>query len=248
MNSSKYKQAVSNIQISWWYKILEKCYSLFWYWFDSKLLYYTIKKFWLKKQLKNIDKLNIGCGDNLIKGWLNIKLTRYNYGFIKIKNEVKILNFDMRFKLPLASNQIRYIYASHFIEHLTFEEGNSLLKECYTNMKKGGIIRLTCPDMELWIKKYHQNNKSFFKKYHKLALKDKKDIIKTKGEILMSQVHGFGHKWNYDFESLKHVLEDAGFKNVTRKKVFESSIPEIKQIEPCTKLRLLETLYVEAKK
>jgi len=73
-----------------------------------------------------------------------------------------------------------------------------------------------------------------------------KSIAKTKGEIFMSQVHGWEHKWNYDFESMKHVLEKVGFSQTTKKKAFESSIPDIKEIEPYREIRIFETAYVEA--
>ena len=64
----------------------------------------------------------------------------------------------------------------------------------------------------------------------------------------MSQVNNWGHKWGYDFESMKRILEEAGFTDVKMKKPYESIIPNIKTIEPGSEGRLLETAYVEAKK
>jgi len=73
-------------------------------------------------------------------------------------------------------------------------------------------------------------------------------MTETKGEILMSQVHNWGHKWNYDFDSIKHILELAGFKNIQRMKVRESKLSDIKLLESVSPRRTMETCYVEAKK
>lgn len=219
------------------------------YLLDYRFFYLLIKKNILVYKLKGVDKLNVGCGDDLIKGWLNIYFSRYtSYGSIIVKNGASMLNFDLTKELPIAENSVKYVYASHFIEHLTFSEGITMLQRCYRTMEKGGVIRLTFPDMELWIKNYYENNLQFFEKYKSLCLPGEKSIAETKGEIFMSQVHGWQHKWSYDFESMKHVLKIAGFSQVFKKKVFDSLIPDIKEIEPNSASRLLETVYVEAVK
>ena len=113
-------------------------------------------------------------------------------------------------------------------------------------MKPGGIIRLTTPDLELWIYNYHKKRSCFFKSFYRLA--PSKPDLKTNGEILIGQAYGWGHKWLYDFESLKRLLEEAGFKSVLKKKHLSSLINEIELIEPVSKLRKMETMYIEAKK
>ena len=64
----------------------------------------------------------------------------------------------------------------------------------------------------------------------------------------MAQCHGFGHKWNYDFESLKDIMEKAGFSKITKKAPLDSLMPEINELEPVNEGRVLETLYVEGQK
>jgi predicted SAM-dependent methyltransferase len=150
--------------------------------------------------------------------------------------------------LPISSNSIKYIYASHFIEHLDFSEGITFLKQCYSMMMKGAIIRLTCPDLELWIKKYYENDISFFNNYKSFFSIGIHPLVKTKGNIFMSQVHNWGHKWNYDFDSMRHLLQVVGFQKISKKSYHDSMIPEIRTIEPYDEGRKLETLYVEAQK
>lgn len=216
----------------------------------NKTRYYLLNKNRLPLRLKGTDKLNIGCGGNFVQGWLNIGLfseREIPYGTTALRDGALFLNFDMTKELPLAENSIQFIYSSHFIEHINFNNGRVLLKRLYRVMKKGGIIRLTFPDLELWIKKYYKNDLSFFKKYKSIYLK-KKSYLTTKGQIFMAQVHVKGHKWGYDFESIKNILERAGFSQVKKKKAFNSLIPQIKLLESNSEGRLLETAYVEGVK
>jgi len=211
--------------------------------------------FWKKEpnpELEGMDRLNIGCGDHCIRDWLNISLWRNEeipYGTTKKIRGAVVLHFDVTNGLPLPRNSVKYVYASHFIEHLKFQEGIKFLKRCHKVMKKDGIIRLTFPDLEMWIRNYYEDNMKFFRDYSRLV-KPYNEIsgLKTKGEIFMSQVHNWGHKWNYDAESMKHILEKAKFRETETRKMFESRIPDIRKIEPSNPTRLLETAYVEAVK
>ncbi|MBD3248764.1 hypothetical protein GF336_01850 [Candidatus Woesearchaeota archaeon] len=122
----------------------------------------------------------------------------------------------------------------------------NFLKSCYDAMQKGGKIRLPFPDLELWARKYLENDRDFLDTYHKTYLSNKD--LKTRGEIFMSHVHGFGHKFAWDLESVKDILERAGFSNITVKNNRESDLPNIDEIESDRPGRILETKYVEAEK
>lgn len=212
-------------------------------------MFFRKKKNKLELEINKFNKLNIGCGSSYIKDWLNIGIfpeEEISYGTVKEMNGASVLHFDMTNKLPLRDGGVKYIYASHFIEHLNFEEGVKLLRRCYNFMQDGAVMRLTFPDLELWVRNYCENNTDFFEKYKNYFLKNKSPKVKTKGEIFMSQVHGFGHKWNWDFESMKHILSEIGFSNIEKKEAFDSDISNIKEIEPRGEGRLLETIYVEA--
>lgn len=212
-------------------------------------MFFRKRKNKLGLKINKFNKLNIGCGSDYIKDWLNVGIfpeKEISYGMIKEISGAAVLHFDMTNKLPMKDGSVKYIYASHFIEHLNFEEGVKLLERCYDLMRSGAVIRLTFPDLELWVRNYCENNTDFFEKYKNYFLKNKSPEVKTKGEIFMSQVHGWGHKWNWDFESMKHILGEIGFNNIEKKEAFDSDIPNIKGIEPRGEGRLLETIYVEA--
>lgn len=204
------------------------------------------KKLALELKEVTVDKIHIGCGDDYVPGWLNIDLFPAKdipYGSI-VKEGALVLRFNMTKNLPVSDNTIKYIYASHFIEHLTFEEGLIFLKRCYKMMQSGGVIRLAFPDLELFIKKYYENDTEFFNKWQDAN----KIPIKSKGELLLLLAHGFGHKCVYDAEMIKLNMEQVGFINITRKKHHDSLLPDIQKIEPSTQSRILTSAFVGAQK
>jgi len=197
---------------------------------------------------EKIEKLNVGCGPYLVKGWLNIDQERLipQGRLLKDVSGILMLNVDVNNLDCIVPGSIRYIYASHFIEHLTHKDAINFLNKAYKWMMVGGVIRLTTPDLGLWIKKYYENDLAFFMEYHSLYLRN--DTIRTKGEIFMAEYENFGHKWIYDFEALKNIMNNAGFSRIQQKMEFDSLIPEIKEVEPKCEGRDMETFYIEAQK
>jgi predicted SAM-dependent methyltransferase len=200
--------------------------------------------------MKKYSNLNIGCGYAPIENWLNIGLFGERdipYGFIRKRNNCDVLHFDVKARLPIKNESVKYIFAAHFIEHLRYNNGILVLKLMFNYLEKGGVLRITFPDLQIWAANYYLNNSSFFEEYRTKYLKHE-TMIKTNAEIFMSQVHGHGHLWGYDFESMKHFLEMIGFMDVQKKKISESSIPGIEEIEKAAVIRDFETCYVEALK
>jgi glycosyltransferase involved in cell wall biosynthesis/predicted SAM-dependent methyltransferase len=96
------------------------------------------------KKFANFDKLklHIGCGTLYKEGWINIDNNSDN-------NIEKIdLNIDVTNRLPFEDNSIDFIYHEYFIEHLSYEEGELFLQECYRILKPDGVMRFACPDLD----------------------------------------------------------------------------------------------------
>ena len=195
-----------------------------------------------------IDRLHVGCGNVLLKGWLNILYEkRQMYGNIDQINGVLRLNCNLLKPWPVADSSIHFIAGSHFIEHLDLNDGIRFLKEAFRVLRPGGVIRLSCPDLEIYANHYVKRDKAFFE--HKLIREwctFKKAV--TPGEIFIAKAYDSGgsHKWFYDVDSLKHILESAGFFQVKKRSRIEGAVPDLEAIEPPD--RELETLYVEAVK
>ena len=204
----------------------------------------------LRRQIRElkIERLHVGCGTVLLKGWLNIAFEkRQEYGKIKTVDGTFYLNYNLLGAWPVQENSIEHIAASHFIEHLDLNAGMEFAQNCFRVLKIGGVLRLSCPNLELYAKNYVERNRSFFDDplirewccFQNAA---------TPGEIFIAKAYDSGgsHKWFYDFESLKHILEAAGFKDVRKLSRLEGKTPDLEKIE--LKARELETVYVEGVK
>ena len=196
----------------------------------------------------NLKRLHLGCGTVLLKNWLNIQFDpREEYGTLKMKNGAWYLNFNLLKDWPIDPGTIDFIAASHFIEHLDLNNGIELVKKCHRALDKNGVLRLSCPDLERYARSYIQRSDDFLnhpKVREWCAFKQ----AQTPGEIFIAKAYDSGgsHKWFYDAESLKHILQLAGFTTVERKPRLGGLTPDLEQIELPD--RELETVYVEGVK
>lgn len=201
-----------------------------------------------RAQALNVDRLHVGCGNTLLPQWLNITFEpREEYGRIKKKGDAFWLNYNLLKPWPFADGSIQFVAGSHMIEHIDLNGGILFFKEAYRVMKKGGVIRMSCPDLSIYAENYIKNNNQFFENSFIREACTFKNAV-TPGEIFIAKAYDSGgaHKWFYDFDSLKHVLELAGFRQVERKERLKGNIPDIDKVEASA--REIESLYVEAVK
>src|SRR6266498_1830799 len=97
-----------------------------------------MRSFGPEEAVKSI-RLHIGCGQEAIPGWINID----NQALPGVDRVL-----DIRRGLPY--HRIQAIYAEHFLEHLTLEEGLGFLKECRRVLAPSGILRLSTPNLD-WV-------------------------------------------------------------------------------------------------
>ena len=67
-----------------------------------------------------VRKLQLGAGGNNVPGWLN---TDIDVG----SNQAYV---DATKPFPFSDGSINYVFSEHVIEHLTYEQGLGMLKEC----------------------------------------------------------------------------------------------------------------------
>jgi predicted SAM-dependent methyltransferase len=183
--------------------------------------YFALK---IKELLRNKTgkvKLNIGCGTDYKKGWINIDNNSDN-------NIEKLdLNWDLRNPLPFPDNSIDFIFNEHFIEHLTVEEGQIVIKDFMRVLKPGGVFRIATPDLKTVIDKYLHVELKNDPAVEKFGLQ----FIKTKAERLNISFHWWGHKWLYDWEELDRRLKEAGCTDIKRCKLHKSEYKDLQNLE-----------------
>jgi predicted SAM-dependent methyltransferase len=143
-------------------------------------------------------KLNLGCGDRKIHGFINIDARgECNPDIIAdIRNTQKIYK------------DVELIYACHVLEHFpmkpsTFQDTTYLqiLKNWYDTLKSGGILRLSVPDFEVACSRYLSTG----------------NLSEIKHLINGGQKYDFDfHYCCWDFATLKKTLHDVGFKDIRR--------------------------------
>lgn len=158
------------------------------------------RQFIINKYLKisSDPGLNFSCGERTLTYWLNSDL--YN-GDIYL---------NAKRRIPIPDSSLNKIYSHHFIEHITTENLLKLLKDFHRILKLGGKIRLVTPDLNLITKLYqHPQNIEVINHYVKTY------PVATAGlavsEMLINQGE---HLVCYDFESLKALLQVAGFLDI----------------------------------
>jgi predicted SAM-dependent methyltransferase len=82
-----------------------------------------------------MEKLNFGCGKNIMKGWVNVDIQEG-------KGIDKSFDFNI-FPYPFNSNTFSYVLADNILEHLN--EPKKVLDELWRICKSDATIRILVP-------------------------------------------------------------------------------------------------------
>jgi predicted SAM-dependent methyltransferase len=191
-----------------------------------------------------VRKLHLGCGANLVPGWLNAdKFTWSSDVFV-----------DAYRRLPFPDGSFRIIYAEHLIEHVRIDRVERFLGEVHRILEDGGLFRFSCPDLELFAARYVAGDHRFFqpvlehfeRKRHTKP-HPKYWVVRTPGSAFMSRaMHFHNHRWMYDFETLRSALAEVGFRTVVKQEHRQSLVEDAGAMDGDE--RAWESLYVDAVK
>jgi len=119
--------------------------------------------------------------------------------------------WDLRLPIPLPSNSVSKIYSSHLFEHLTYSEGQSLLKESLRLLKPGGTFSICVPNARIYIEHYlgiEPVPEDYFG--WRPAFNNTTPIDAINYVAYMDGEH----KYMFDQENLLHILTHSGFNEV----------------------------------
>ena len=186
--------------------------------------------------------VNIGPGVHGKDGWVNVDVFKAPF--------VNCL-YDCRKSLPFQDESVRGIFSEHFLEHIDYtEEVPYFLAECHRVLKKGGVLRLIMPDAEKYLRAYCEGGWEEFIKIRPLDPERTDSYFHCKYNTAIELVNvvfrqGHEHKFAYDFETLRFVLDRYGFSVVVRQDYGKSLMPELCLDQA---VRAAESLYVDARK
>jgi predicted SAM-dependent methyltransferase len=148
-------------------------------------------------------RLNVGCGAYPLRGFVNIDAADGTAADVLA---------DVP-PLPYADASIDEVWACHFFEHLSFEDGAEFLRECYRVLVPGGALGLVVPDtreiMRRWLNGY-PGRVEFPAGRHW----DNTDLDDVCSMFLYSTAQPSHHLWSYDLTTLRRAIERAGFRVV----------------------------------
>ena len=189
---------------------------------------------------KNKALLNVGCGGNLLKQFINI-----DFGWSRNQD----LCWNILKGIPLSDNSMEGIFIEHALEHFTMQEIlDVLLPDFLRILKPGGILRISVPDAEKAVERYNQAKADG---QLKVPFTPDESVSLTPMMFLNNtfrQLHAplqFGHKFAFDYQTLEFFLRKSGFTEI-RLEAYMCGRNEKLLVD--YKRRAEESLYVEASK
>jgi predicted SAM-dependent methyltransferase len=150
-------------------------------------------------------RLNLGCGDKILPGYVNVDVVEHRSG----KRPDVIC--DLHRLEPFANDSFEEVMAIHVVEHFWRWEVVDVLREWKRVLRPGGRIVLECPNLITACQ---------------VLLADPVGAARPDeaGQRSMWVLHGdprwrdplMCHRWSYTPDSLREVMEEAGFVNVRR--------------------------------
>lgn len=195
-----------------------------------------------------VKKLNLGAGNLAIDGWLNADIRSKNFGVI-------FLDAGKRF--PFKDCSFDYILSEHTVEHLSSGEMEHMLFECRRVLKPAGGIRITTPDLGKMVGLYNggEPEREYSRWVSEFSSGNFSSVSCDPSVFAINNVfYNWGHKFIYDFETLKRCLVNSGFVDVKRCRYGESSEEAFNNVEvhhisvKNREMTYFETLAVEARK
>lgn len=145
-------------------------------------------------------KFNMGCGSDLIDGYLNVD---------KYKKDVDIK--DDLFNLKLPQDCADEILASHIIEHVYYMQAPELLKLWFNALKPGGKLILELPDLEAQCKAFLEgDDQAKFEMTVCIYGCSAEHVNPT----LINKGESSPHLWGFYPKVLSAMLSEIGYKDI----------------------------------
>jgi len=135
-------------------------------------------------------RLNLGCGNKIIDGWVNVDLYH---------DDPRIIKMDIR-KLDYPDNSADEIWAEHCIEHCSYKETPEILREWARVLKPEGKITIITNNLDVTFKNWLEKGPKYW-----IALRNIYGSHENEGQI---------HYAGFCFDYLKMLMVSAGFTEI----------------------------------
>ena len=152
--------------------------------------------------------VHLGCGPDVRQGWINIDLPIPQMG-----RPATYIAYDLRKGLPLPNASCQMIYSSHFFEHLPYDIGVSLMRDCYRCLEPGGTFRATLPNFKSIFRAYLENDEAYFSLVPHEWLTTRTMPTASLIDFVNWAVYQYGeHQCLWDEDKMIRVFKDIGFR------------------------------------
>jgi predicted SAM-dependent methyltransferase len=172
-------------------------------------------------------RLHVGCGPVVMSEWVNLDIDGRPDIFV-----------DLTRRLPFGDGSVGFVFSEHVIEHLSLAEASYSMKEFARVLAKDGVIRIATVDLDQVISKYHGDWAD------QRWLSTDGQNIHTRAQMLNAIFYQWGHKFIYNEEELRFLLQSSKFTLIARKTWGNSDLPILCNLER----REDSKLIIEARK
>lgn len=193
--------------------------------------------------MRDVAYLQYGCGWSAPQDWDNYDASPTLFfeklpliGHLYSKNENRfpsnVLYGDIVKGLPVRPSSFKGVYCSHVLEHLSLNDFRLAIRNTKLILEPGGVFRLVMPDLEYFVNKYiHDtsgNRAQMFMRETALGLEVRPRGIR---EFIIDWFGNSRHLYLWDYRSIVPELESAGFIDVRRAVMGDSSDSAFKSVE-----------------
>ena len=167
--------------------------------------------------------LQLGAGKRHIDGWLSTDLRPRGPDSIYL---------DVTEPFPFPDRSLDFIFGEHIIEHLSWRDGQKMLRECLRTLRPIGVLRLATPDFACLVELYRGEagpDGNHYLRWHHRRFKPAQRVHPL--IVINHNMRAWGHTFLYDEELLTSALADAGFIDIDRRDFGQSPHPELWDVE-----------------
>ncbi|WP_422001454.1 class I SAM-dependent methyltransferase [Reyranella sp.] len=172
-------------------------------------------------------KLHVGCGRHILPGWLNADT------YIQ-DPALPVYWFDASRSFPFADETFEYVFSEHMIEHISHAAGLRMLRECRRVLKPGGVLRVSTPDLDFLLDLRRPDKSPLQEAYIRWAAETNTPGIPDPTNVtflINNFVRDWGHTFIYDEKTLVQSLRLAGFSDLRKCGLQESSVDCLRDLE-----------------
>ena len=184
-----------------------------------------------KDSIDNRRFYNIGAGSFYHPYWTNVDY--YSEWYTRnSKTSLSGIHHDlMELKdLPIEKDSAEVVYSSHTVEHITDDAAQKIFDEAHRILKKGGVLRISTPNIDLGYRAFKENDRNYFywiDNYSKKSEIERINISKPMNQASIEQIflyHFAGNVSELHADGAKERISDSEFRNLFIEKTYEDAL------------------------